>query len=139
MVFDKIKEKYEEGKQKNAEVISSSKNYESDEIKRLDEKLKIDKTLQKNNIKTSINESIIVDENELNKPKIKALIAKGATVTYLGEEKVYGQGIRVLTTGIGLVIGTFIYPIIGSIIGAGIGYWIANDKRKQYHIQLKKE
>lgn len=76
--------------------------------------------------------SKIITEDELNKPEIKALIAEGATVTYLGEEKVYAQWIRILTTLIGFAIGTAIYPLIGSLIGAVVGYWIANDKREQY-------
>lgn len=80
--------------------------------------------------------SKIIDENELNKPETQSLIEQGATVTYIGEEKVYGQWVRILTTLIGLIIGTIIFPIIGSLIGSGIGYWITNDKRKQY--QLKK-
>lgn len=144
MVLDKIKKNYEEGKRKNAEVVESAKNHDPEKIKKMDETIKInkineEKIQQETTLNTVINESRIVDENELNKPEIKALITKGATVTYLGEEKVYGQGVRILTTLIGLIIGTVILPFIGSLIGAGIGYWISNDKRKQYHIQLKKE
>ena len=82
--------------------------------------------------------SRIVQEDELTSPEIKALIAQGATVTYLGEEKVYAQWVRIVTTLIGLIIGSVIFPIIGSLIGAGLGYWIANDKRKQYQVLLKK-
>lgn len=95
-------------------------------------------TESKGSENSAVTESRIVQEDELTSPEIKALIAQGATVTYLGEEKVYAQWVRIVTTLIGLIIGSVLFPIVGTLIGAGLGYWIANDKRKQYQVLLKK-
>lgn len=82
---------------------------------------KIKKNVLQNSDNKYDKEKIIYD---MDAPEVKEAISDGAKLKYLGKEKVHGRDFRIIIILIGLIIGNNIYPVLGSIICAGIGYWI---------------
>lgn len=75
---------------------------------------------------------------DIDAPEVKKAIANGAKLNYLGKEKIHGQVLRIIVILICLIIGTVIFPILGSIIGAGIGYWLGKEERDMYFLEYPK-
>lgn len=92
--------------------------------------------INKNQLKTTDKNNIIYD---LDAPDVKQAIANGAKVNYLGKEKIHSQIVRIITILVCLIVGTVILPIIGSIIGAGIGYWISKEERDMYYLEYPED